>query len=197
MLYARETNEGQLVADEQMVGIREHLSNKHRMIFLSGAISGETESHNTLLAFDSLCHDPIKVIITSFGGELDSAFLFYDTMRLVQSPIFVYGRICASAAAILLAAGQKRYLSPHAKVMLHLPFGRIAGDARDWEIQNIEMTKYKEGIVEILIECGAKKSRIDILHDMDRQFWLEPKEAIEYGLADAIMTADIMKEWLK
>lgn len=197
MLYPRQAEDGKLVTEEQMVGYREHLTNEHRILFLTGLISGETESHNLLMALDSLSYDPIRLVITSPGGDLDAALLFYDTMRLLKSPIETLGRYCASAAAMLLATGGKRYLLPHAKVMLHLPAGQMGGDARDWEIQHKQMIKYKNKMVDILIKCGVKKSHEEILADMDRDFWLEPDEAIAYGLADKIMTPEVMEEWLR
>ncbi len=198
MLYPRTLADGTiLVNEEQMVGVREHLSNRSRILFLTGPLTGEMEAQNTLLAFDSLSHEPIRLVITSPGGDLDSTFLFYDTIRLIKSPVLTLGRYCASAAVLLLAAGKKRYLMPHAKVMLHLPSGQIAGDARDWDIQHKEMNKYKERMVDILKDCGAKKSRDEILADVDRDFWLEPEEAIEYGLADEIMTPKVLDRWLK
>ena len=198
MFYPRTaTINGQemLVDDTQMVSYREHLNFEKRMLFISGAITGEVESHNTLMAFDTISHDPIKLVITSPGGDLDSTFLFYDTMKLMKSPIITIGRYCASAAAIILAAGTKRYLFPHAKVMLHLPSGQMGGDSKDWEIQHREMQKYKDKIVDILCENGAKKSREEILSDIDRNFWLEPQEAINYGLADEIITPEVWREW--
>ena len=197
MLYPRQLPNGKLVQDTQMVAYREHLTREHRILFLSGLITGETESHNLFLALDTISHDPIKLVITSPGGELDSAFLFYDTMRLIKSPIETVGRYCASAAAMLLAAGSKRYLFPHAKVMLHLPAGQMGGDAKDWEIQHKQMIGYKNKMVDILCECGATKSREEILIDMDRDFWLEPKEAILYGLADKVITPDIWQSGIK
>ncbi len=200
MLYPRTINlhKGDVLVDDgQMVGYKEHLTQKHRILFLSGLLTAETEGHNLLMALDSLSHDPIRLVITSPGGDVDSAFLFYDTMRLIKSPIETAGRYCASAAAMILAAGNKRYLFPHAKVMLHLPSGQMGGDARDWEIQHGEMQKYKNRLVDILIECGAKKTRAEILLDMDRDFWLEPKESIEYGLADEIMSKEVWQSWIK
>ena len=205
MLYPRTTtlNGEQVLVDEnQMTAYKEHLQREHRILFLTGILSGETESHNLLMAMDSPKinpnHDPIKLVITSAGGELDSTFLFYDTMKLVQSPIEVVGRYCASAAVLLLAAGTKgkRYLYPHAKVMLHLPTGQFGGDPKDIKIQQIEMVKYQNQILKILKECGVTKSREEILTDIDRAFWLEPEEAIEYGLADAIFTPKVWQEWL-
>lgn len=197
MLYPRKDERGRLVFEDQVVGVREHLSINHRLLFLTGAITSETEYHNLLIALDSLNHKPIKIVMTSPGGDLDSAFLLYDTIRLIKSPVWTLGRYCASAAVLLLAAGKRRYLSPHAKVMLHLPSAQAFGDSRDWEIQHKEMRKYKNRMVDILIECGAKRSHEEILADIDRDFWLEPQEAIEYGLADAIMDKEVLEEWLK
>lgn len=197
MLYPRIgtiNNREVLVDDSQMTGYKEHMTQEHRTLFLSGVITGEMDSQNLLLALDTISHEPIKIIITSAGGDLDSTFLFYDTFKLVKSPIITIGRFCASAAAILMAAGEKRYLYEHSKMLLHLPSGQMGGDAKDWEIQHKQMQKYKDKSVDILIECGAKKDRESILKDMDRDFWLEPQEAIEYGLADEIITT---KDWQK
>ena len=102
-MYPRKDDKGELVSDEQIVGSREHLAQKHRMLFLSGAFSSEIESHALLVALDSMSHDPIKLIISSPGGDLDGAFLLYDAIKLVQSPIITIGRYCASAAALILA----------------------------------------------------------------------------------------------
>lgn len=200
MLYPRVAvldGKQHLVFDNQICGYKEHMGLKHRIIYMSGIITGETDSRNYMMAMDTLSHDPIKVVITSSGGELDSTFLLYDTIKIIKSPVITIGQYCASAAAILLAAGSKRYLYPHAKVMLHLPAGQMGGDAKDWDIQHRQMTQYRKKVVDILCECGAKKSREEILSDIDRDFWLEPSEAIEYGLADEIMTKEIWEEMIK
>lgn len=200
MLYPRtvELNgKDELVTNEQMVNYKEHMTQEHRTLFFSGAITGETDSRHLLLAMDSLSHDPIKLFITSPGGDLDTTFLLYDTMKSLQSPVITIGEYCASAAAILLAAGSKRYLRPHAKVMLHLPAGQMGGDAKDWDIQHKQMEKYRNTVVDILRECGAKKSPQEILADIDRDYWMEPGEAIEYGLADEVLTKEIWRSWMK
>ncbi|KKN17547.1 hypothetical protein LCGC14_0964720 [marine sediment metagenome] len=193
-----------LVSEEQMCEYREHMTQKHRVLFLAGLIgircghcgSNELEAQNALLALDSLSHDPITIIITSPGGDLDATLLFYDTIKMIKSPVITIGRFCASGAAILLAAGNERYLFPHAKVMLHLPSGQMSGDAKEWEIQGQQMLNYKNKMVEVLLECGAKKSHRKILADIDRDLWLDPAEAIEYGLADKILTSELWGELL-
>src|SRR3990167_4490770 len=113
MIYPRKTTldgKESLVHELQMCGYREHMTQKHRTMFLNGVISGETDSRHLLLAMDSLSHDPITINITSPGGDLDSTFLLIDTMRLIQSPVITIGEFCASAACLVLASGSKRYL---------------------------------------------------------------------------------------
>ena len=200
MFYPRtaEVNgEKALVDESQVVGYREHLTNVHRMVFVTGVLGGEYDSHDTLIALDTISHDPIKMVITSPGGELDNTFLFYDTMRMIKSPIITIGRYCASAAVLLLVAGSKRYLFPHTKVMMHLAVGQVSGDIKTWEIQQRQMVLYQNKVIDILLDCGVKRTREQIMIDIDREFWLEPQEAIDYGLCDAILTPQIWQEIIK
>jgi ATP-dependent Clp protease protease subunit len=199
VLYPRTTklNDRDVLVDEtQIVNYKEHMTQCHRILYLDGVITGDSSPRQLLGALDTLSNDPIKLFITSAGGDLDTTFLFYDVMKRIKSPIITIGDYCASAAAIILAAGHKRYLSPHAKVMLHLPAGQMGGDARDWDIQHKQMEKYRNKIVEILIENGATKSESEILNDIDRDYWMEPDEAIAYGLADEILNAKTWGEWI-
>jgi len=200
MLYPRIARVGErdiLVDETQMIGYKEHMTQEHRILFLTGAITGEMDSQNLLLALDSLSNEPIKIVITSPGGDLDTTFLLIDTMKLIQSPVITIGRYCASAACLILASGKERYLYPHARTMLHLATGQMGGDYKDFAIQHRLMVSYQNKIVDILTEAGVKKSREEILEDIDRDFWLDPKECIAYGLADKIMTPETWKEWIK
>jgi ATP-dependent Clp protease protease subunit len=199
MLYPRIARVGEkdvTIADYEMVSYKEHMTQEHRILYLDGVISGDSSPRQLLGALDTLSHDPIKLFITSPGGDLDTTFLFYDVMKRIKSPVITIGDYCASAAAILLAAGYKRYLSPHAKVMLHLPAGQMGGDARDWDIQHKQMEKYRKAVVDILRECGVKKSHDEILTDIDRDYWMSAEEAIEYGLADEILSKETWEEWI-
>jgi len=200
MLYPRTTKTGKLISLEQMVDTGEHLLSRHRVLFLDGAILGNIELPARLMALDSLSHEPIKLIITSPGGDLDATFLLYDTIKLLKSPFYTYGRFCASAAVLILASGDKRYLSPHTRTVLHLPMQYFQKESlvpiQDMEILQREFKKCKDKMIDLLIECGAKKKKQEILRDIDRDFWLEPKEVIKYGLADEVITEDIMGGWL-
>ncbi len=199
MVYPRIARVGEqdvLVANDEMVDYQEHMNKEYRIFFLSGIISDKMDSQNALLTLDSLSHEPIKIIITSPGGDLDATFLFIDTMKLIQSPVITIGRYCASAASLILASGKERYLFPHAKTMLHLATGQMMGDYKDYAIQHRLMVSYQDKIVEILTEAGVKKSHNEILADIDRDFWLDPQEAIDYGLADKILKPEIWREWI-
>ncbi len=192
--------------DDQMRSVKEYLLDKHRVVFLDGVIrgarcqmcgkAGDVEGANLILALASHSSEPIKMVISSPGGEVDTAMMIYDTMKLVDVPIITIGRFCASAAAILMAAGTKRYLFPRAKMMLHLPSGQMAGDTAELAIQQEEMAKTQQTLVDALIECGVEKTPKEILRDINRQKWFNPQEAIEYGLADKVVSNDSLKEWL-
>src|SRR3990167_9749846 len=200
MLYPRIAtlnNKETLVGDGQMCGFKEHMTQAHRNLFFDGPITGSAEGRHLLLALDSLSHDPITINITSPGGDLDSAFLIIDTMKLIKSPVITTGEYCASAACLILASGTKRYLYPHAKTMLHLATGQMGGDYKDFAIQHKLMCDYQDKIVDILRAAGVKKSKEEILIDIDRDFWLEPDDAVAYGLADGILTPEIWKSWFK
>lgn len=183
--------------DEEMMSVREYLLTAKRILPLTGVLRDESDSCNLLMALSA--HDPVSpiiIIITSPGGVVDDAMAIYDTMRLIPNPIITVGRFCASAAAILMAAGDKRYLFPRAKMMLHQPSGYISGNAEEITIQKDEMDKTYKLIVDALIECGVKKTAKNILADLKLDKWFDAKEAIAYGLADEILTPAIMKDIL-
>lgn len=205
MLYPRITKlngKEALVNNEEMVGYREHMAQEHRTLFLNGVIgmkcascgSGDIETMGLLLALDEFPYAPIKLVINSLGGSLDATFLLIDIMKIIESPVITMGIFSASAACLLLAAGSKRYLLSHSKTMLHLATGQMGGDYKDFAIQHKQMVDYQEKIIDILQKSGVKRNRDEILEDMDREFWLEPDEAIEYGLADEIFTPEKWKE---
>jgi len=132
----------------------------------------------------------IQVFINSPGGIVSAGLAIYDTMQYIRSPI---STIClgqaASAAAVLLASGTKgrRYALPYSRVLLHQVAGGSEGPVRDVEIQTKEMVRTKNIVNEILAKhTGQSVERIE--KDTDRDFWMDPASAKEYGIIDDIIT---------
>lgn len=134
--------------------------------------------------------EEIKFFINSPGGVVTSGMVIYDTMRMLKSPVStICMGLAASMGSILLSGGVKgkRFIYPHGEVMIHQPSlgGVIQGVSSDLEIQAIQTKKVKEIGAKILSEnCG--KTMQQIMKDFDRDYWLDAKEAIEYGIVDAV-----------
>ncbi|MBX4191700.1 MAG: ATP-dependent Clp endopeptidase proteolytic subunit ClpP [Candidatus Doudnabacteria bacterium] len=166
---------------------------KERIIFLGEAI----DDHVANLVIAQLlfleAEDPkkeIKVYINSPGGSVTAALAIYDTMQYVKPDVIT---VCigqaASAAAVLLAAGTagKRMSLPNARVMLHQVMGGVEGQARDVEIQTKEMMRIKNQINNILVKhTGQSLKKIE--NDTDRDFFMVPDDAKNYGLIDKVIS---------
>jgi ATP-dependent Clp protease protease subunit len=134
----------------------------------------------------------ISMYINSPGGSVTAGFAIYDTMRYVSAPIstVAIGRT-ASFGSILLMAGEKgkRFALPNARIHLHQPLiaGRgMQGQATDLDIHARELLRIKDEINRIIVEqTGQPLERVE--RDTDRDFFLSPEEAIEYGLIDAVI----------
>lgn len=135
--------------------------------------------------------EEIKFYINSPGGVVTSGMVMYDTMRMLKSPIStICMGLAASMGSILLSGGVKgkRFIYPHGEVMIHQPSlgGFIRGVSTDLEIQAVQTRKVKAIGAKILAEnCG--KTVEQIMKDFDRDYWMDAKEAIEYGIVDGII----------
>ena len=132
----------------------------------------------------------INIYINSPGGDITALFAIYDTMSFVKPDIstICFGQ-AASAAAVLLAAGTKgkRLALPHARVLLHQPWGQAGGQATDIEIQAREIMRMRDLLNEILAEhTGQTVERIEA--DTDRDFVMTAPEALEYGIIDEVIS---------
>ena len=166
---------------------------KERIIFLGTPIDDTVANliiAQLLFLQSENPHKDIQVFINSPGGVVSAGLAIYDTMQYLTAPI---STIClgqaASAAAILLAAGTggKRYALPYSRVMLHQVAGGSEGAVRDVEIQTKEMVRIKNIVNEILAKhTGKPVERIE--KDTDRDFWMSPKEAKDYGVIDEIIS---------
>jgi ATP-dependent Clp protease protease subunit len=165
---------------------------ENRIVFLIGEISYQraAEVIMKMLYLDNLKRSSeISLYINSPGGSVDDTMAIYDTMRFVSSPIATYciGR-AQSGAAIILAAGTKgkRHALPHAKIMLHQPWGGVSGQAADIKIQAEEILKAKAMINELLAKhTGQPVEKIAAETERDR--YMTAAEAHEYGLIDEVL----------
>ena len=164
----------------------------NRIIFLIGEISYRmaTEVIMKLLHLDNLKRgQEINLYINSPGGSVDDTMAIYDTIRFIASPVstFCIGR-AQSGAAVVLAAGEKgkRHALPHAKIMLHQPWGGVSGQAADIKIQAEEILKAKVMINNILAKhTGQSVEKIAAETERDR--YMTAQEAFEYGLIDEVL----------
>jgi ATP-dependent Clp protease protease subunit len=133
----------------------------------------------------------INLYINSPGGDITGLLAVYDTMKYIKPAVstFCFGQ-AASAAAVLLGAGAKgkRFALPHARVLLHQPWGGVGGQASDIEIQAREILRMKDMLNDMLAQdTGQSVERIT--KDTDRDFIISATEAVEYGLIDEVITA--------
>ncbi|WP_114594040.1 ATP-dependent Clp endopeptidase proteolytic subunit ClpP [Euzebya pacifica] len=167
---------------------------KDRIIFLGTPINDEIA--NLIMA--QLLHlegeDPekdINLYINSPGGSVTSALGIYDTMTFIKPKV---STICmgqaASAAAILLAAGEKgkRFILPHARVLIHQPHGGAEGQSTDIEIAAKEVQRIRDQLDAILAEKTGQPVE-KITADTDRDFIMNATEAVEYGIVDQVIQA--------
>jgi ATP-dependent Clp protease protease subunit len=169
---------------------------EQRKVFLWGEVSARSaqdlvEKFLYLEAADP--GKPITFYIDSPGGSITSGMAIYDTMKLIASPItVVVTGMAASMASILLCAAPKgqRLVFPHARVLIHQPLitGRMIAPAVDINIQAKEMERLREELNGILAASSGQPLE-KIVKDTDRDFYMTAQEAIDYGLADTIVTS--------
>ncbi len=167
---------------------------EQRKIFLWGAVTDETAKDITEKLLYLEVTNPgeeITFYINTPGGSITAGMAVYDTMQMVTSPITVIVTgMAASMGSILLSGAKKgrRLLYPHSRVLIHQPLisGRFIGPATDINIQAQEMEKLRQELNQILADASGQPLE-RITEDTDRDFYLNAKEAIKYGLADEIV----------
>ena len=162
-----------------------------RKVFLWGQVDDDSAKHviDRLLYLELI--DPkkeIQLVINSPGGYVTSGFAIYDTMKAIKCPIStVCTGLAASMGSILLSGGDKgkRFILPHAKVMIHQPSGGAGGQASDIEIQMDEIIKTKNISAQILADnCGQTLEQVQ--KDFNRDYWMTAEESIAYGIVDGL-----------
>ena len=138
----------------------------------------------------------INIYVNSPGGDITALFAIYDTMKFIKNDVstFCYGQ-AASAAAVILAGGTrgKRFALPHARILIHQPYGGAAGQAADIEIQAKEILRMRDLLNEMLA-YDTDQPVEKIAKDTDRDFIMSANEAQQYGIIDEVITTRELAE---
>lgn len=172
----------------------ERLFFEKRDVYLWGVVDDKSAREVTtklLLLEADKPGTPINFYINSPGGVVTSGMVIYDTMRMISSPVHtICMGLAASMGSILLSGGVKgqRKIYPHGEVMIHQPSlgGYIQGVSADLEIQAKQTKRVKEIGAKILAE-NTGKTIAQIMKDFDRDYWMDAKEAISYGIVDQVV----------
>ncbi len=165
---------------------------EERKVFLWGMVDDDSAKHviDRLLYLDLQNNKEIQLYINSPGGYVTSGFAIYDTITSLKSPVStICTGLAASMGSILLSVGKKgrRFIQPHARVMIHQPSGGARGQASNIEIQAKEILKTRELGAEILADnCGQTKEKI--MKDFNRDYWMSAEESVAYGIVDDIIS---------
>jgi len=165
---------------------------EERILFLWGEISPLVAGGLIMRLLELQANGPgrdINLYINSPGGSVDDTLAIYDTIQFLSCDVatFCVGQ-AASGAAMILASGTKgkRYALPHSKIMIHQPWGGVTGQAADIKIQAEEILKAKRLLNELLAK-HTSRSVEQIEEETERDRYLTPQEAKEYGIVDEIV----------
>lgn len=165
---------------------------KERIIFLGTQINDQVANLIVAQLLFLNREDPereIQMYVNSPGGVIYAGLAIYDTMKMITAPIMTVAvGVTASFGTILLTAGTKgrRFALPNATIHMHQPLGGAQGQATDILIQAREIERLREQINGILVEATGKPKEV-IEHDTDRDFYLDSRGAVEYGLIDSVL----------
>ena len=164
---------------------------KNRIILLSGEINDDSANIiiAQLLYLDSISNEDISIYINSPGGSITSGMAIYDTMNLIKSDVStICVGIAASMAAFLLSSGTKgkRYCLPNSEVMIHQPLGGAQGQATEIDIAAKRILNLKEKLNTILAR-NTKKNLRQIEKDTDRDYFMDAKASLDYGIIYKIL----------
>ncbi|MGA6970798.1 MAG: ATP-dependent Clp endopeptidase proteolytic subunit ClpP [Candidatus Binatus sp.] len=167
---------------------------KDRIVFLGTEVNDDVANLITAQFLFLESEDPEKEInfyINSPGGSVTAGMAIYDTMEFIRPPV---STLCmgqaASMAAILLLAGAKgrRYALPHSRIVMHQPLGGMRGQASDLDIHAKEILHAREDINNIIMKHTGQNLR-KIEKDTDRDYFMSPQQAVEYGIIDEVIVS--------
>ncbi|WP_018698180.1 ATP-dependent Clp protease proteolytic subunit [Amorphus coralli] len=177
---------------QQSIPVDKHLFDA-RTVMVIGQVSMDMARDVTqrLLALAHVSDDPINVIVSSPGGHVESGDMIHDTIRFISPKVNILGMgWVASAGALIYVSVPKeqRYCTPNTRFLLHQPSGGAGGAATDIEIQAREIIKMRDRLNKIFSDATGQPIE-RIAKDTDRDYWMGPDEAIEYGLVGKVVAS--------
>ncbi|MDQ0315582.1 ATP-dependent Clp protease proteolytic subunit [Amorphus orientalis] len=180
------------IKGQQSIPVDKHLF-EARTVMVIGQVSMEMARDVTqrLLALAHVSKDPINVIVSSPGGHVESGDMIHDTIRFIDAPVNILGMGWVASAGALIYVSvpkERRYCTPNTRFLLHQPSGGAGGAATDIEIQAREILKMRDRLNKIFSEATGQPIE-RIAKDTDRDYWMGPDEAVEYGLVGKIVSS--------
>ena len=169
----------------------EQLAYKSRFVLLFGEIDDESARRvcERMILLSQASSDPIKMVISSPGGHVESGDAIHDMIRFVGIPVWTIGSgwVASAGTHVFLAAPKERRVClPNTRFMIHQPSGGAGGRASDIAIQAKEIIKMRERIARVIAkETGQTFERV--MQDIDRDHWMSAKEAMDYGLVSRVV----------
>ena len=164
---------------------------KSRTVLVFGAINDQTAADTVrrLIALDGASHAPIDILVSSPGGHLESGDTVHDVIRFISAPVRMIGTGWVGSAAthlFLSVPKERRFCLPQTRFLIHQPSGGAGGQATDIAIMAREIIKARERIARVIArETGQPLEKVQI--DIERDNWMGPEEAIEYGLISRVI----------
>lgn len=165
---------------------------KSRTIIISGEINQELAAKvsTQLLILQEVSDEPIKIFINSQGGHVEAGDTIHDMIQFVKPKVIMIGTgwVASAGITIYLAADKEnRYSLPNTRYMIHQPSGGASGQTTDLAIEAKEILKIKKRIAKLISEATGKDLK-EVEENIERNYWLDSNEAVEYGIVNKVIT---------
>lgn len=189
---AAEPDDAKPAKPERAGGLVEQLTFKSRYVMVFGEIDDKLArtTCERLIALATESDAPIQVLISSPGGHVESGDAIHDMIRFIGAPVWTIGTgwVASAGTHIFLAAEKaRRVCLPNTRFMIHQPAGGAGGRASDIAIQAKEILKTRERIARVISEQTGQTYE-KVRADIERDYWMGPEEAIEYGIVGRVVT---------
>lgn len=164
-----------------------------RSIIISGEVNQTLAEKvvTQLVLLQSISHDPIRLYINSQGGHVESGDTIHDFIKFIKPDVHIIGTgwVASAGITIFLAAKKEhRYSLPNTRFMIHQPMGGVRGPASDIEIEAKEIIRMHDRINKLISEATGQALE-KVKKDTDRNYWMTPNEALDYGIVNKVITS--------